>query len=97
MGGMDFSDLFIDLSGKGYATLKAAEAAGAPIIKYGVFANTVIEFLIVSFAIFMMIRFINKLQRPAPEAAPSTKTCPECLSEIPIEAKRCKFCTSTFD
>ena len=98
MGGMDFSDLFIDLSGKGHATLKAAVDAGAPVIKYGVFINVVIEFFIISLAIFLLIKFINKLgemgRKAEAEAAPAVRTCPECLSEIPVEAKRCKYCTS---
>ncbi len=97
-GGIDFSDLFIDLSGKGYTNLKEAVNAGAPIIKYGIFINVVIEFFIIAFAIFLLVKSINKLseigRKAEEDAAPSVKTCPECLSEIPVEAKRCKFCTS---
>ena len=92
MGNMDFSSLQISLTGKTYPSVAAAKAAGAPTINYGLFINTLIDFLIVAFVLFLVIRFLNRLK---PEAAPDTKTCPECLSEIPIAAKRCKFCAST--
>jgi len=94
LGGVDFTNLFVSLGGGEYATLAAAEEAGAPVLKYGLFLNTVIDFLIVAFAIFLMIRAINSLQRPAPEAAPTTKECPQCVSAIPIKATRCPHCTS---
>jgi large conductance mechanosensitive channel len=94
MGGVDFSSLFINLSDTPYASLAEAQKAGAATINYGVFFNTVLDFVIVAFAIFMMIKALSKMQRPAPAAAPSTKICGECLSEIPIAAKRCKFCAS---
>lgn len=94
-GGVDFSNLFLDLSGHGYDSLKTAEAAGAPLLKYGLFINHVIEFLIVALAVFLLIKLTNKLTNPTPaKAPPATKPCPHCLSEIPIAAKRCKFCTS---
>jgi large conductance mechanosensitive channel len=85
MGGVDFSNLFIDLSGAGYASLAAAEEAGAPLIKYGVFINTVLDFLIVAFAIFMVIRGMNKLKKKEEEApAEPPKPSPEVvlLTEI---------------
>lgn len=94
LGGVDFSNLFVSLGGGEFASVAAAEAAGAPILKYGVFLNTVIDFLIVAFAIFLMIRAINRLQRPAPAPAPTTKDCPHCASAIPQKATRCPHCTS---
>lgn len=94
MGNVDFSDLFINLSSGDYATLKAAQDAGAATINYGVFINTVLDFVIVAFAIFMLIRTMNQLKRKEEPAAPTTKDCPECLSKIPLEAKKCAYCTS---
>jgi large conductance mechanosensitive channel len=96
LGRVDFSNLFINLSGQPYASLAEAKAAGAPTINYGIFLNNVIDFLIVAFAIFLVIRFINRLSRQwerAPEA-PNTKECPLCLSTIPLRATRCPQCTS---
>lgn len=96
MGNVNFTSLFIDLSGKGYATLAEAQKAGAPTINYGIFINTIIDFVIIAFAIFIVVRQINRLKREeeAPAPAPTTKTCPYCLSEIPIKATRCPHCTS---
>jgi large conductance mechanosensitive channel len=94
MGGVDFSNLFINLGTGTYETLAAAQEAGAATINYGVFINTVLDFLIVAFAIFMVIKVMNKLKTEEPPKAPDTKSCPQCLSDIPIAAKRCKFCTS---
>jgi len=96
VGKVDFSSLFIDLSGNAHPTLAAAKAAGAATINYGVFLNTVLDFLIVAFAIFLLIRQINRMTRE-PEAAPvapNTKTCQYCLSNIHLEATRCAYCTS---
>jgi len=96
LGRVDFSNLFINLSGQPYASLAEARAAGAPTINYGIFLNNVIDFLIVAFAIFLLIRAINRLSRQkegAPEA-PTTKECPFCFSAIPIKATRCPECTS---
>ena len=96
LGRVDFSSLFINLSGQPYTSLAEASAAGAPTINYGVFLNTVIDFIIVAFAIFLLVRFINRLSRQrerAPEA-PNTKECPFCFSAIPIRATRCPQCTS---
>ena len=97
LGRVDFSSLFINLSGQPYASLAEAKAAGAPTINYGVFLNSVIDFVIVAFAIFLLVRFINRLSRQ-PEAtleAPTTRECPFCLSSIPLRATRCPQCTST--
>ena len=97
MGGVDFSNLFINLSEGTYTTLAAAQEAGAATINYGTFINTVLDFLIVAFAIFMVINAMNKMKKEEPAEAPSTKACPQCLSDIPIAAKRCKFCASQID
>jgi large conductance mechanosensitive channel len=96
LGKVDFSNLFINLSGKSYATLEAAKAAGGATIKYGVFINTVIDFIIVAFVIFLLVRQINrfKCQEEVKPAAPTTKECPYCLSAIAIKAIRCPHCTS---
>ncbi|MGE5325854.1 MAG: large-conductance mechanosensitive channel protein MscL [Deltaproteobacteria bacterium] len=98
LGKVDFSSLFIGLSGQSYATIAAAKAAGAPTINYGLFINTVIDFLIVAFVIFLMIRQFNKMmermKKPEAPAAATTRDCPYCLSSIPIKATRCAHCTS---
>jgi large conductance mechanosensitive channel len=95
LGKMDFSGLFINLSGTAYPSLAAAKAAGAPTINYGVFINTIVDFIIVSAAIFFIIMQIAKLRkRQEQPAAPSTKECPYCLSTIAIKATRCPHCTS---
>lgn len=93
LGNVDFSNLFISLNGKEYATLDAAKKAGAPVLAYGSFMNTVIDFLILAFIIFMMIRQINKLT-PEPEPTPEPRVCPYCKSEIADDATRCPHCTS---
>ncbi|MBP6682076.1 MAG: large conductance mechanosensitive channel protein MscL [Halioglobus sp.] len=98
LGGVDFSDLFITLkdgSAAGpYATLASAQEAGAVIIGYGVFINAVISFLIVAFAVFLLIKSINKLQKQEQAAEPTTKECTFCFSSIPLKATRCPHCTS---
>jgi large conductance mechanosensitive channel len=96
LGGVDFSDIFINLSGGSYDSLVAAQDAGAATINVGVFINTVLDFIIVAFAIFIVIRNMNKLKRKeeAEEPAPTTKDCPLCVSSIPIKATRCAHCTS---
>jgi large conductance mechanosensitive channel len=95
LGRVDFSNLFIDMSSKSYPTLAAAKAAGAPTINYGIFVNTVIDFLIVSFAMFILVRQFERLMPPAPApAAPATRDCPYCLSKIPPAAQKCAYCTS---
>jgi len=96
LGKVDFSNLFINLSGQPYATLAEAQAAGAATINYGVFLNTVLDFIIVAFVIFLLVRQVNRLKREpeAPPAEPTTKECPYCLSTIPLKATRCPHCTS---
>ncbi len=89
----DFANKFINLSGHAYSTLAEAKAAGAATINYGVFINTCFDFLIVAFAVFMLIRQINRLKRQQP-AVVSTRECPYCLSSIAIKATRCPHCTS---
>ncbi|MFO7645440.1 MAG: large conductance mechanosensitive channel protein MscL [Desulfosarcina sp.] len=100
LGSVDFSDLFITLkdgANEGpYLTLAAATDAGAVTLGYGAFFNTVVSFLIVAFAVFLLIKGMNKMKRQqeAPAAAPNTKECPHCLSTIPIKATKCAHCTS---
>ena len=94
--GVDFSNLFLPLKGGTYPSLAAAKAAGVPTIAYGAFVNTLINFLIVAFVVFLLVRGVNRLKRQplAPERVPTTKQCPLCLSTIPIKATRCAHCTS---
>nr|BFD61173.1 large conductance mechanosensitive channel protein MscL [Bdellovibrio sp. CKG001] len=94
LGKVDFSNLFVALNGETYATLEAAKQAGVATINYGLFLNIVLDFLIVAFAIFLIVKAANKMQK-APEAAPATtKECPECCSQIPVKARKCPNCTS---
>jgi large conductance mechanosensitive channel len=94
LGGVDFKDLFIDLSGRGFHSLAEATAAGAPVLRYGLFLNAIVNFLIVAFAIFVLIRALERmLPKRAPDA-PVTRECPFCLSAIPLKATRCAHCTS---
>jgi large conductance mechanosensitive channel len=99
LGGVDFANLFINLGPGKYTSLAEAQAAGAATINYGLFINALITFLIVAFVIFLIVRAVNRMRREAEEAsaAPTTKKCPECLSEIPIEARRCAFCASVVE
>ncbi|HTB17592.1 MAG TPA: large conductance mechanosensitive channel protein MscL [Bryobacteraceae bacterium] len=92
---VDFSNLFWDLSGGNHPTLAAAKAAGDATIAYGVFLNNVIDFLIVAFVIYLMIRAANKMKRTPAPADPTTKECPFCHTTIPLAATRCPNCTST--
>ncbi len=96
LGNVDFSNLFLNLSGTPYKSLAEAQNTGAPTLNYGLFLNTVIDFLIVAFVIFLVVRTANRLQQSkvtvSPE--PTTKECPFCLSTIPIKATRCPHCTS---
>src|SRR5580692_3875355 len=94
LGHVDFSNLFVSLDEKKYATLAAAKAAGAPTINYGLFINNIIDFAIVAFVIFLLIRMVNRWNKPAPAPAPKTKDCSYCATAIPIAAKRCPNCTS---
>jgi large conductance mechanosensitive channel len=97
LGKVDFSNLFLVIregkSSGAYETLAAAKAAGAVTVNYGVFINTIISFLILSFAVFVLIRAVNKLKRETPPEA-TTKECPYCLSVIPLKASRCAHCTA---
>ncbi len=94
-GRSDFSSHFVNLSGKAYATLAEAKAAGAATINYGIFLNAVFDFLIVAFAVFMLIRQVNRLKSAPAPSSPTTKECPFCFSTIPLGATRCGHCTST--
>ena len=94
LGGVDFTNLFIALDGKLYESLDAAKAAGAATINYGVFLNTVIDFIIVAFVIFLIIKSANRMKKQAPVAEPTTKECPYCSTTIPLKAVRCPNCTS---
>jgi large conductance mechanosensitive channel len=94
LGGVDFNSLFISLDGQSYPSLAAATAAGAATINYGVFLTTIIDFLIIAFFIFLVVKAMNAMkEKPAP-AAPTTKDCPHCFTQIPIKATRCPNCTS---
>jgi large conductance mechanosensitive channel len=96
LGKVDFANLFINFSGQSYASIAAAKAAGAVTINYGLFINTVIDFVIVAFVLFLLIRQMNKMKRaPAPAPAEvTTKDCPYCFSAVPLKAIRCPHCTS---
>ena len=92
LGHVDFKDLFASLNGKSYPSLTAAKAAGAPVLAYGQFINTITNFLVIAFVVFMIVKQANRFKKPAP--APATKECPYCISNIPIKAVRCPQCTS---
>ena len=94
LGHVDFSNLFINLSGAHYASVADAKKAGAAVLSYGMFINTVLEFVIVAFAIFVLVKQINRLKKPAPAPVLSTKECPYCLSAVALKATRCPQCTS---
>jgi large conductance mechanosensitive channel len=96
LGKVDFANLFVTLSMQQYATLEQAKAAGAPTLNYGIFLNTIVNFLIVAFAVFLLVRQVNRLSRKAEAApaAPTNKECPRCYTSIPIKALRCPNCTS---
>jgi len=96
LGKVNFANLFINLSGQHYATLEEAKAAGAATINYGLFINTVLDFVIVAFVIFLVVRQINRMKRKeaAAPAAPTTRECLYCFSTIPLKATRCPNCTS---
>ncbi|MEX0766565.1 MAG: large conductance mechanosensitive channel protein MscL [bacterium] len=90
LGRVDFANLFISLNGQRYPTLQAAKTAGAPTINYGIFFNTILDFIVVAFVIFLVVRQINRTRRESP----TTRECPYCASLIPIKATRCPSCTS---
>jgi large conductance mechanosensitive channel len=93
LGKVDFSNLFVNLSGKSYATIAEAKAAGAPTLNYGLFFNNILDFVIVAFAVFVIVRIVNRW-KPVPAAAPPMKDCPFCATKIPMKATRCPSCTS---
>jgi large conductance mechanosensitive channel len=95
LGKVDFSNLFINLSGKSFESLADAKKAGAATLNYGLFLNTTIDFLIVGFAIFILVQQVNRLKRQAPVPAPASRACPFCMTDIPVKATRCPHCTST--
>ena len=94
LGKINFSDLFINLSGTAYTSLKAAKDAGAATINYGVFLSAVINFIIVAFVVFLLVKQVNRMKKEPAPAEPNTKECPYCLSTIPLKATRCPHCTS---
>jgi large conductance mechanosensitive channel len=94
LGNVNFVDLFVSLNGQKYDSLAAAQAAGAATINYGVFINTIIDFVIVAFVIFLLIRAMNRMKKAPAPAAVTTKECPYCYTQIPIPATRCPNCTS---
>ena len=91
---IDFTNLFIALDGGDYATLEAAKAEGAATVNYGVFISGILNFLIMAFVVFLLVRWINKLKKPEPAAAPTVKQCPHCYSEINVKATKCPNCTA---
>ncbi len=94
LGSVNFTDLFVSLNGVGYKSLADAQAAGAATINYGLFINTIIDFILVAFVIFLLIRQMNRMKRAPAPAAVTTKECPHCFTQIPIPATRCPNCTS---
>lgn len=97
LGNADFSNFFISLSGGEYDTLAAAKEAGAVTINYGVFINALISFAIIAFVLFMVVRSMNRLRKTEEEPAPDTRSCPFCLSDVPLKASRCPACTSALE
>jgi len=95
MGNVDFSNLFIALDGKEYPSLAALDKAGAPAIKYGMFINDFISFLILGFVVFMFIKAYNKIKKEEEPAAPTQKTCAQCAMNVPVEANICAYCGSS--
>ena len=93
-GKIDFTSLFVALDGGSYKSLAQAKEEGAAVFAYGSFIQNVLQFLIVAFVLFLVVKGMNKLRKPEPEAAPTTKICPFCKNEVPLEATRCGFCTS---
>jgi large conductance mechanosensitive channel len=97
-GGVDFSELFWDLSGQGHATLAAATEAGAPLLRYGLFINNLLTFLLVALAVFLVVRAYNRVRPPAPvAAAPVVRQCSFCRETVHADARRCAHCTSVLE
>jgi large conductance mechanosensitive channel len=94
LGGVNFTDLFISLDGQTYPSLAVATAAGAPTINYGIFLNNIISFLIIAWVLFLVVKAMNRMKKAPAPADPTTRTCPQCATEIPIKAVRCPHCTS---
>jgi large conductance mechanosensitive channel len=94
IGRINFRDLFVPLGREGYTSLAEAQAAGAPTVNYGLFLNTVLEFLIIAFVVFLLVRQINRLKPASPTPADESRPCPFCVSSIPLKAIRCPHCTS---
>jgi large conductance mechanosensitive channel len=94
LGNVDFANLFVNLSDKEYPSVAAAKAAGAATVNYGIFFNTILNFLIIAFVLFLIIRQMNALKKAEPAAAATTKDCPHCLSAIPLKATKCAHCTA---
>ena len=94
LGGVSFSDLFISLDGQTYPSLAVAQAAGAATINYGVFLTTLIDFVIIAWVLFLVVKAMNRMKKAPAPADPTTKTCPQCATEIPVKAVRCPHCTS---
>lgn len=98
LGGVDFSELYIGLSGGDYPNLAAANEAGAPIIRYGLFINNILSFLIVAFAVFLVVKAYGRLRSPpAAPPPPPGKACPWCLERVHVDARRCSHCTSELE
>lgn len=91
---INFNNLFFALDGKHYDTIQLAQDAGVATVNYGTFLSGVLNFIIMAFVVFLLVRWMNKLKRPEPAAAPTTKKCPHCLSDININASKCPYCTS---
>ncbi|AFX99861.1 large conductance mechanosensitive channel protein MscL [Bdellovibrio bacteriovorus] len=94
LGKVDFSNLFVALNGESYPTLDAAKAAGVATVNYGIFINMVLDFVIVAFAIFLIVKAANKMKKAEEPAPVTTKECPECCSTIPMKARKCAHCGS---
>lgn len=97
LGKVDFTNMFISLTGEKFATLAAAQEAGVPTMNVGLFVNTIVDFLIVAFVIFLVVRQLKPKEKPAPESEPTTKDCPFCFTSIPLKATRCPHCTSQLE